>query len=293
MRYFVSLLAFAFMFSAGVPAVRAQSTTDSVVDIQAQIAALLSQVEVLRAKLHTTGSPDPAQQMTKVKIDARLGEGATGEQVRLLQELLASDPSLYPEGLVTGYFGPATEAAVKRFQAKFRIEQAGVVGPQTIARINEILSAAGVTTDIPSDLLRARVMIDIKIKDGKEEIRIKVKEDNSGKGSENSGSDDDDEDEDEDEEDDSDEDENEDEELEIEVEIKDGKAKVKVEQDGDKESFTLRMTDHAEIIGEIAERYDLSESEVEAVIEIEDEDDEDDDDEDDEDDEADDEEEDD
>lgn len=241
------------VFSAGTSVVQAQTTTQTSAEIEEQIAKLLSQVKTLRAKLKTIETESSDNVMTKIKIDTRLSQGMTGEQVRLLQQLLASDQTLYPEGLVTGYYGPATAEAVKRFQSKLKLEQVGVVGPQTIARINEILAAAGVTTEIPSDLLSARIKIEVKMEDGREEIKIEVKEDNSGKGSEE------------------DEDEDEDgEELEIEVEIEDGRAKVKVDRDGDKENFTLRMTDHEEIIKEIAERLELSETEVGTVIEIED-----------------------
>lgn len=203
MRYFISLVVFVLVFSVGASSAQAQTKAE----IEAQIAQLLSQVEDLRAKIKVTEAGNSGNVTTKVKIDTRLSLGARGEQVRHLQQLLASDPTLYPEGLVTSYFGPATYEAVKRLQAKLKLEQVGVVGPQTIARINEILAAAGVTTEIPADLLRARVKIEVTIKDGREEIKIEVKEGNSGKGSVNSGSDDDDDDEDEDEDDDEDEDE--------------------------------------------------------------------------------------
>lgn len=195
------------VLSAGASAAQAQTATQTSAEIEAQIANLLSQVETLRAKLKTVEAGNSGNVMTKVKIDTRLNQGATGEQVRFLQQLLASDPTLYPEGLVTGYYGPATAEAVKRFQSKLKLEQVGVVGPQTIARINEILAAAGVTTEIPSDLLRARIKIEVKMKDGREEIKIEVKEGNSG--SDDDEDDDDDEDEDEDE-DDEDEDEDDD-----------------------------------------------------------------------------------
>ena len=123
--------------------------------------------------------------------------------MRVLQKLLASDPSLYPEALVTGFFGPLTEMAVKRLQAKLEIDQVGAVGPQTLAKINELL--AGITSE---DLSNSRVKIEVKIKDGKEEIRFEVKCDSSGSG--NSCKDEEDEeDEDEDEEDEEDEDEDE------------------------------------------------------------------------------------
>lgn len=68
-----------------------------------------------------------------------LRRGALHDEVSTLQALLAQDRELYPEGLVTGYFGPATEAALKRFQVKYGLEPVGIVGPQTRLKLNELL----------------------------------------------------------------------------------------------------------------------------------------------------------
>ena len=57
-----------------------------------------------------------------------LKRGSRGADVRVLQELLKKDPNIYPEGVVNGSFGPATERALKRFQKKYRIAAPGVVG---------------------------------------------------------------------------------------------------------------------------------------------------------------------
>src|SRR3990167_4279780 len=51
-------------------------------------------------------------------ITAHLDFGATGGNVTSLQQFLAADASIYPEGLVTGYFGSLTRAAVQRYQCK-------------------------------------------------------------------------------------------------------------------------------------------------------------------------------
>lgn len=69
--------------------------------------------------------------------------GSVGDDVRRLQEILARDPAVYPEGLVTGFFGPMTLAAVQRFQVKHQIAKPGVtgygvVGPATRAKLGEL-----------------------------------------------------------------------------------------------------------------------------------------------------------
>lgn len=61
-------------------------------------------------------------------------------QVICLQEFLKLQGSeIYPEGLVTGYFGNLTKAAVIRFQQKYAISSTGFVGTLTRAKINQLL----------------------------------------------------------------------------------------------------------------------------------------------------------
>jgi len=72
--------------------------------------------------------------------------GSRGSQVTLLQQTLASDPTLYPQGLVTGYFGSLSKSAVMNFQARYGISQVGRVGPQTIAKLNQIYASGPVVT---------------------------------------------------------------------------------------------------------------------------------------------------
>ena len=45
--------------------------------------------------------------------------GSQGEDVRELQKCLSRDPELYPEGIISGYFGSKTKKAVIRFQEKY------------------------------------------------------------------------------------------------------------------------------------------------------------------------------
>ena len=77
-----------------------------------------------------------------------LVRGMSGEDVLNLQTLLAADTSVYPEGLLTGYFGARTEAAVKRFQKKHGIEQVGVFGPKSQARMEWLFSSSSASTSL-------------------------------------------------------------------------------------------------------------------------------------------------
>ncbi len=80
-----------------------------------------------------------------------LETGSQGEDVTELQKCLANPPAggsdIYPEGEITGYFGPKTKAAVIRFQEKYASDiltplglknGTGKVGGMTRDKLNEI-----------------------------------------------------------------------------------------------------------------------------------------------------------
>lgn len=69
-------------------------------------------------------------------LTRQLEQGMTGADVSTLQTFLATDITIYPQGLVTGFFGPLTFSAVSNFQSKNGIASVGRVGPITLAAIN-------------------------------------------------------------------------------------------------------------------------------------------------------------
>lgn len=60
-----------------------------------------------------------------------LRQGTRSEEVEVLQEILAEDVSIYPEGLRTGYYGNLTKNAVKRLQIKYKVPVTGIVDEET------------------------------------------------------------------------------------------------------------------------------------------------------------------
>lgn len=66
------------------------------------------------------------------------GLGDNGTDVRLIQKALSTDPSLYPKGAVTGYFGSATRAAIGRFQDQNGLSRSEFLDQSTIAFFNKI-----------------------------------------------------------------------------------------------------------------------------------------------------------
>lgn len=69
-------------------------------------------------------------------LSRQLEFGMSGSDVSDLQIFLAQDNTIYPQGLVTGYFGSLTKSAVSNFQARNGIATVGRVGPITLAAIN-------------------------------------------------------------------------------------------------------------------------------------------------------------
>jgi PKD repeat protein len=152
----------------------AASAQQSNADLQAQAQLLLQQVAQLQAQLAAQqggGSaaananslnPNPSGAINVASaagtgsaacpnIGRILKRGSTGDDVTRLQQYLALDPSVYPEGTVSGYFGALTERAVQRWQSKYNIVSSGSpsttgwgqVGPRTAAAIALLCQTGG------------------------------------------------------------------------------------------------------------------------------------------------------
>lgn len=80
-------------------------------------------------------------------FNRNLRKGNASADVKKLQQALAIWPEIYPEGMITSYFGNLTEKAVRRFQCKYKIvckgspstTGYGLVGPKTRVKLREVL----------------------------------------------------------------------------------------------------------------------------------------------------------
>jgi|SRR4030042_40585 len=136
-----------------------QMLQEQIKKIKAQIEALISQIQnwkELKGQIKETEELEEGAEEI-LKLLKELKKGMTGDDVQLLQEFLATDPEIYPEGLTTGYFGNLTEKAIKKFQKLAKINgEDGFVGPKTLSKINELLKeGAGSSGKIPPGLLVA------------------------------------------------------------------------------------------------------------------------------------------
>ena len=139
MKYIAALCASIITLLPGL------ASADQLSDLQAQILLLsqqLAQLQQQQASGTTSGSC--------VTITVPIGPGSTGSNVTVLQQFLAKDRNMYPEGQVTGYYGTLTTTAVQRFQAKYNIVSSGSpsttgygrVGPKTLDVINSMCGVA-------------------------------------------------------------------------------------------------------------------------------------------------------
>lgn len=78
-----------------------------------------------------------------------LNVGSTGADVKALQELFTTQSFLPIKGAgidPVGYYGPATQAAVKAYQTKVGLPATGAVGPETRIKLNQCLVTGPVSS---------------------------------------------------------------------------------------------------------------------------------------------------
>ncbi len=109
--------------------------------------ALVGQIQALQTQINTL---QQQQKQSIASLVSTLQQGTQSDQVAVLQALLAADPSIYPEGTISGFFGRLTAQAVKRFQKKHGLEQVGNVGPRTLKKLQDFLKGHPLAFDTAS-----------------------------------------------------------------------------------------------------------------------------------------------
>ncbi|MFM2357526.1 MAG: hypothetical protein RJA61_263 [Candidatus Parcubacteria bacterium] len=149
-------MALSFVFGGVVAPVQAQSVSD----LTAQINSLLSTIAALQSQLNSLSGSSTTGTGTGFVFNTNLTIGSTGTDVMNLQKTLnmnadtrVSTTGAGSPGSETSTFGPATKAAVIKFQLKYGISPAaGFVGPVTRAKLNTMggsTGSTGGTTVIP------------------------------------------------------------------------------------------------------------------------------------------------
>lgn len=105
--------------------------------------------------ISSTGPSSVSLSQTSFSLTGPFEVGGRGSQVTLLQTLLARDARFYPEGILSGWYGPLTVRAVQRFQAQYGILTKGspettgygLAGPLTRRKIIEVFGDTTTTPD--------------------------------------------------------------------------------------------------------------------------------------------------
>jgi len=114
----------------------AQSEQAIIENLQQQILVLKRQLAELQMQLALQNTYQTNPTCSLFTTD--LYYGMTSSEVKCLQQFLANlGSSIYPEKLITGYYGPLTKAAVQRYQAMKGIITTGYFGPLTRAAVNQ------------------------------------------------------------------------------------------------------------------------------------------------------------
>jgi Putative peptidoglycan binding domain len=89
-------------------------------------------------KVTTTAATTTVTTPTVQAPNTTLSPGDTGSQVKILQQALISLG--YTLGKPDGAYGPATQVAVEQFQIDKGLAEDGVVGPETLAKLQQALA---------------------------------------------------------------------------------------------------------------------------------------------------------
>lgn len=97
-------------------------------ELQAQVQLFLAQIAQMEGTVSSPPALTPAPTgplYSCITLTRSLLPGDSGNDVAELQRYLSVNTGIYPEALVTGFYGPATERAVQRWQSAHGIISAG------------------------------------------------------------------------------------------------------------------------------------------------------------------------
>jgi len=172
------------------PAGNESTNTDQVsaraVGTSQKISALIPSLSPPKISLESAAQESklPPGQAKKLEILQNLTLGSSGDDVKVMQELLLQE-GVYPAGLITGFFGELTRSAVIRFQEKYADEilvpvglmrGSGFAGSATRKKINKLLggevSAPPVTSVLPpGQAVRILIGRDLAIGSSGDDVR--------------------------------------------------------------------------------------------------------------------------
>ncbi len=159
-KLYVSVLTVCLIATAAAPHAQAATYAESL----AKMDLLIAEMQKLRAEFAMlsrgiTAPSTPGAVLgvsTKAVLTDDLSFGVTNESITKIQKLMATDAEIYADGTISGFFGPKTQEALRRFQTRFGLDPVGVVGPSTKA-ILEAFMAKYPNDTYPAGVLKGAV----------------------------------------------------------------------------------------------------------------------------------------
>lgn len=99
----------------------------------------------------TTDSKVGSDYVFPFRLRSLLKEKDSNESVKILQSALRLDKELYPEGVVSGYYGKLTKKAVERFQLKYNLPNSGMVDMATFEKFNQVFGDVPKANEVSND----------------------------------------------------------------------------------------------------------------------------------------------
>jgi len=137
-----------YNFSLSLKTKDEQAEALLIAQLQQQLTEL--QEKIIQVKIKITELLAQRNQFVNCQqfFEEALWPGTKSDSVKCLQGFLTKQgKEIYPQGIVSGFFGPLTQEAVKRFQNKYADEiltplglkaPTGIVGPATLTKIKKL-----------------------------------------------------------------------------------------------------------------------------------------------------------
>ncbi len=85
-------------------------------------------------------------------VPAKVKIGYKGDDIKILQQYLATDSTIYPEGMVTGYYGQLTKKAIEKFQEKRGLHKSGELDEDTKEKLEIEIESSEKVRCVPQPL---------------------------------------------------------------------------------------------------------------------------------------------
>lgn len=175
----------ALMVLGGVQYASAETTTPKTqAEMLTQIQELMKLIASLQEQIR--GAKAEIQELA---MDLDLG--AENEDVRKAQEILATDSSIFG-AKPTGYFGPLTKEALKKFQERYGLEVTGKLDEATREVMKELRKEKVGPGLIKSDVVKNRIKVRLQEKWGNCELGEKFRASECVKGKDKNNDDEED-----------------------------------------------------------------------------------------------------